>query len=198
MSPWIGIQRAVWAPLRKSWLTIGQTANFLLPKTSLYLGNSSSFSRISIGTDKAPLFQEGNLKTLHLKTSPQGSMDKNWKPPTFPYNFGHHKQAVTGPSQHAIRQHPKRGLYLINLLTNLKYPGLLLKIPLIRMASMWFQLLTCIFRIVELYFPPLECLLQLWHQRSHAWLMAEGHVFRFCSLELRVSSGHYSWVFFQM
>ena len=41
----------------------GTEFNILSPKTSLHLGQSSSFSTPSIGRPEAPLVQEGNLKT---------------------------------------------------------------------------------------------------------------------------------------
>ena len=32
--------------------------------------------------------------------------DQNWESPSLPYNFGHHKQAGTGPSHHTTSKHP--------------------------------------------------------------------------------------------
>ena len=42
---------------------MGQSARIRSPKSSLHLGQSSSFSRPSNGRPEAPLVQEGNLKT---------------------------------------------------------------------------------------------------------------------------------------
>ena len=44
-------------------MTMGQSSRIRSLKTSLHLGQSSSFSRPSIGRPEAPLIQEGNLKT---------------------------------------------------------------------------------------------------------------------------------------
>ena len=73
MSHWIGIWTPVWAPLNMAWLTRGQSARFLSPKTSFYLGHSSSFSRLSISKDRVPSPPRGKPQTIHLKLSPQGS-----------------------------------------------------------------------------------------------------------------------------
>ena len=45
MSQCISYRTPFWAPLSRAWLTMGQSASFQSPKTSLYLGHSSSFSR---------------------------------------------------------------------------------------------------------------------------------------------------------
>ena len=64
------------------------------------------------------------------------------------------------------------GLVLIHMWKiHLKYRGsILVKIPLLWMSCMWFQLWKYIFISVELKFPPLACLLQGWHRGLHAWL----------------------------
>ena len=63
MSQWIGIEEGVWAPFSRVWMTMRQRSRIRSPQTSLHLGQSSSFSRPSIGRPEAPLVQEGNLKT---------------------------------------------------------------------------------------------------------------------------------------
>lgn len=40
-------------------------------------------------------------------------------------------------------------------------------------ASLWFQLLICIFRIVDLSFPPIDYLLQCWYWGPPTWFKAE-------------------------
>ena len=51
----------------------GPEHKFSVTQTSLYLGHCSSFPILSIGRARVPSPEEGNLKTLHLKPSPQGS-----------------------------------------------------------------------------------------------------------------------------
>ena len=63
MSQWLGIYEGVWAPFSRVWMTMRQSSRIRSPQTSLHLGQSSSFSRPSIGRPEAPLVQEGHLKT---------------------------------------------------------------------------------------------------------------------------------------
>lgn len=74
--------------------------------------------------------------------------DENRDTNSVPYNFGHYKQAVTGPSPHSTIQHPKRE-WTYSYLPEI-YVSFLFEMPLIWKSSMGFKILTYIFRSVEL------------------------------------------------
>ena len=75
----------------------GPEHKFSVTQSSLYLGHCSSFPILSIGRARVPSPEEGNLKTLHLKHSPQGSW-RIRKETLLPF-----------PSHHTTSQHPNRG-----------------------------------------------------------------------------------------
>ena len=109
MSHWIGILKPVWAPLTKAWLTMGLNASFQSPKTSRYLGHSSSFSRPLICRARGPSPERGKPQEPPFEALTTGlTEDQKRDPPSLPYNCGHHKQAGTGPSHHTTSQSPKR------------------------------------------------------------------------------------------
>lgn len=60
LSLWLSVSQriCIWTPiwfsLRRAQVTMGENASFLKPKTSLYLGHSSSFIRPLIGSARLP------------------------------------------------------------------------------------------------------------------------------------------------
>ena len=108
MTQWIGIWTLVLAPLSKAWLTMGQSTSFLSPKTSLYLGHSSSFSRPSMGRASVPSSPRGKAQDTPIEALTTGLIkDKKRDFPSPPYHCGHYKQVVSGPGHHSNSQHPK-------------------------------------------------------------------------------------------
>ena len=99
------------------------------------------------GTECSPM-QEGSLKSLHLKTWPQGSQ---WirSVTLLPYLtiVDTTKKPGTDPRHHTISQHPKTGKAwaYTPVEIHLKYPISSVNMPLLWMSSLWFQLGTCVF-----------------------------------------------------
>ena len=136
------------------------------------------------GTEYPPM-QEASFKSLHLKTSPQGSQ---WiRRATFlPFftivDTTNNLVLAIVTTIPASTQWDGR-LELIHLRKStwkILFPSQSVKIPLLWMATMWFQALICIFWRVWLLLPPLECPLQGSYWGPHAWLKTLGHVFLLC------------------
>ena len=114
ISQWIVIQTMVWAPLSMSCLTTGQSACILSPKTSLFWGHSSSYSRCSIGRYRVPFHPRGRPQDTPLEALTTGLIEDKRDAPSHPGNSGHHKLPGSGPCHHTNSQHPKRhGLFLL-------------------------------------------------------------------------------------
>ena len=129
MSHWIGIQTTVWALLTQAWLTMGQSTSFPSPKTCLFLGHSSSFSRLWFAGTLAPLLQEGTLKKIHLKFSPQClcRIRRETLLPLLTIVDTRNKMALPLVNSLARRTQRERGLVINNLWKiHLKYTGFLL------------------------------------------------------------------------
>lgn len=73
MSHSIGVKTTVWACLTKASLTMGWRARFWSPKKSLKWDTTHPFLDHLFAVTESPIHQKGTLKTLHLKTPPQGS-----------------------------------------------------------------------------------------------------------------------------
>ena len=112
----IGIWTPVWTALSKAWMTMDHIENFLSSKTSLHLGNSSSFSRPLIGRARIPSPPRGKHLDPPLDDLTKGIMEfQKRELASLPENCGHHKQVVNVPGQHTTKQHPNRqGLFLSN------------------------------------------------------------------------------------
>ena len=135
------------SPLDQGLAENGPEIEISRPKISLYLGHSSSFSRSLIFRDRVPSLQRGiPHDTLHEDLS-QGPMDVHQiDPASLTYVCRQHSKAGTGHGHQSPRQHPREsGLVLIKQWkSHLIYPTFILCYhSLLRMASMWFQLLTC-------------------------------------------------------
>ena len=138
---------------------MGQSASIRSPKTSPYLGHSSAFCRPSIGRPES-LSSKRETSRPAFVALPTGLMeDKKRDIPSIPDNCGHHKQAGSGTGHTTTSQIPNRQELHISTceISNRQIPASFSGNSFVWMASMWFQLLTCIFRRVELSFPPFEC-----------------------------------------
>jgi len=131
------------------------------PKTSLHLGQSSSFSRPSIGWPEAPLVQEGNFKTCpcsphHMAHA--GEEERLLKVLTIVY-------PTNKPALELVTQRPFNtplDLYLSTCEISTRYiPASFSGNLLLRKATVWFHLLTCTFRSREWSLPSFKYFLSV-------------------------------------
>ena len=154
MSPLLGIQRAVWEPLTNSWLAIGQISSFLHPY-SFFIWTTPHHS-----------LDTWCAGTIPLSYKRETSIFSTWKPhqsvhigsqewtfiPTL--QFWTSQTTLSGPSHYTSSKHTMRGLDLStcgkftrNILVSFS-----VNVSWHWMASLWFQLLTCMFRRVRCNF----------------------------------------------
>ena len=99
----------VWAFLRRAWLTMGQSAQFLSPQTSLSLGSYSSFSRQTLIWARVPSPPRMEPKVTPLEELNHVLMEHHKRDPPYLHdNFGHYKIAGHGPNQHRNSPGQKR------------------------------------------------------------------------------------------
>ena len=192
MSHLIGIQTLVWGPLTNDLADNSPECKMTVIQSQSLFGTFLIHRLTHEFWGQIPLSsQRDPSNTSTWRTYHRAPRDNRSDPPSLPYNCGHYKQAGAGPRNK--RSAPREGgLVLIHLWEiNMKYPASFsVQMPLIWMASIWFQLWTCIFQRVELEFTPQECLLYGWHRWTHDSLKALEHGFRVCALEWSVSNGH--------
>ena len=119
MSQWIGIYEGVWAPFSRVWMTMRQSSRIRSPQTSLHLGQSSSFSRPSIGRPEAPLVQERNLKSCPRGALSTGLTEDNKRDSINSWQLCTPQTARSGTSHPTSIQHPIRQVYTYQ---PVKYP----------------------------------------------------------------------------
>ena len=108
-----------WAPFSRVWLTMGQRATVVSPKTSLYWEYSLSCCRHSIGRPESPLIQEGILKTLPCSPHHRALRVLEERHSYIPNKCVHHKQPSSGPVPTLKATIQREGeLVLINLWKN--------------------------------------------------------------------------------
>lgn len=163
MSQRSGLQRTLWSPLSSAWLTVGNSARFLSHQSRLSLEPYSSFPRQTLSGPESHLLQKWILKSFPLNSSPQYAWRIIWEPLLTFLTIGDTTKLLTvglittgtasGNGDWAWAYKPG------------KYPQKLSKllsstISVFWLASLWFQLFTCVLRIVEFSFPPLEYIIQ--------------------------------------
>jgi len=158
MSQWIGIYEGVWAPFSRVWMTMRQSSRIRSPQTSLHLGQSSSFSRPSIGRPEAPLVQERNLKSCPRGALTTGLTEDNKRDSLNSWQLCTPQTASSGTSHPTSIQHPfRQDLFLSTCEIPTRHiPASFLGNLLLWRASLWFHLLTCTFRSKEWSLPPLQ------------------------------------------
>lgn len=166
---WIGLQTPVLAPLRKAMLIIGQGTIFLSPKKQSIFGKLLILPRNLNCQGKSPLSAKSEPSTWrHHHRAHWSSQERH----SFPSLQLWTKQTRWDwLSHHTTRQNPKIEIAWAYQPENSSWNipvSFSVKITFLLMASIWCKLLTCIFRIVELKFPLLECLLWEWHRWPHA------------------------------
>ena len=107
-----GMCSLVWAPMSRDFLTMGQSKRIPSPQTTLWFGQSSSFSKPSIGRPESPLLQVENIKTLFIKPSPQGSQRKRTTSFLPLLIIWTSQKRGYYPFHYTNKQHTKRGLVL--------------------------------------------------------------------------------------
>ena len=121
--------------------------------------------------------------------------------PYLPENWGHHKRAGSGLNHHKYSHCHKRDqawpyqpvIYLQELSDlQCQYN------TFVWMSSLWFQLLACVFKIVELSLPHFYYLHHVCYWLPPTCLRAEGSWFLVWVLEWGISSGHYALVLLHM
>ena len=155
MSHGICTQTLVWATFPKAWLTMGQSATLLSPKHSIYLGRSSSFYRTTIFRDSASSLPRGNSEDPQLEDlTPWLTEVQHGDTSSLPYKCGHHWPAGTVPGHHTTKPHTKVQRACaqkpVEILPEISQFHSLLTFLCFYISSMWFQLLACTLRIVEL------------------------------------------------
>ena len=143
-------------------MTMRHSSRIRSPQTSLHLGQSSSFSRPSIGRPEAPLVQERNLKTCPCSphhTAHGGEEERLLK---F-LIYVPHKQASRGTSHPTSIQHPiTQDVFLSTCEIPTRHiPASFSGKFILWIAGVCFHLLTCTFRSRELSFPPFQYFLRV-------------------------------------
>ena len=153
MSQWIGIWTTIWAPWAGPGWQLARDQEFCHTKPVSVWVNPHPSLHPRLTEPESPLLQEGNLKTLHLKPSPQGSwrIRRETLLPFLTIVDTTNKLAVVlVTTLRASTQRQRAHANQPEKKKQQKYPGFILdKIPLLWTASMWFKLLICIFRSVE-------------------------------------------------
>lgn len=148
MSQGIGIKK-LWACLSKAWLTMGQSAHFLSPKSCLSLEPYSSFSRQSIVSARVPSHPRVKHHKTALKVLTTGhTEDLKIDTPNLPDNWGHHNISGNDPIYHSNCQCQMRlsvDVSTCEISTGTIPASLLVQFLCFGRLG---RLLTCVFRIV--------------------------------------------------
>ena len=159
LSQWIGPQTTVWTVLSKAWLMMSQSAWFPSPKCSLSLGPYSSFSRQSIVRDRVPSPPRVKPQITPIEDLTTGIMENHKSNIIYiPTYWGHHKIAGSSPNHRSNSQCQKR-LSLCISTCKISIGNIPASISVQFLCYGWLacdiKLLNCVFRIVELWLPPL-------------------------------------------
>lgn len=194
MSYWIGIWTTVWLPLSKSWLNRNHTTCVPSLKSILNLRHTFMLPLTSLAGPSPPLLKEGNLKTLHMMSSKQGtwSIRRMVLLPFWKIVYTTRMLAVVLVNTLTACSKRERGFFLF---ASVKYTWNIqvyfsINIPLFGEIACGFTSWYVYSEALSFNFPPLECILHWCHQAPCAWLRAEGPGFIVWALEYGAPNGH--------